>query len=110
MPKINYHAKLLPNQCYHIYNHAVGRENLFKKPRNYIYFWSKWQQYISPYFANYACCLMLNHFHVLCKALPITAAIQQHIEAEAEISNTNILRIGRQKRSPISKKITLFVG
>lgn len=86
MPKINYHAKLLPNQCYHIYNHAVGRENLFKKPRNYIYFWSKWQQYISPYFANYACCLMPNHFHVLCKTLPITAAIQQRIEAEAETS------------------------
>ena len=80
--KKNYHAKLLPNQCYHIYNHAVGQENLFKKPENYEYFWDKWNKYISPYFTNYAYCLMPNHFHVLSKAKAITETIKQKIEKE----------------------------
>ena len=80
--KKNYHAKLLPNQCYHIYNHAVGQENLFKKPENYEYFWERWNKYISPYFTNYAYCLMPNHFHVLSKAKAVTETIKHKIEQE----------------------------
>jgi putative transposase len=76
MGKHNYWEKLLPDHCYHIYNHAVGIENLFKVPRNYIYFLEKWDKYISPYFANYAFCLMPNHFHFLCKAKPISEELK----------------------------------
>lgn len=83
MPRNNYHAKLLPNQVYHIYNHSVGKENLFKQPRNYAYFWQQWNKFITPYFANYAFCLMPNHFHVLCKAKNITSNIREKIELEA---------------------------
>lgn len=82
MPKQNYHATLLPNQVYHIYNHAVGKENLFKQPRNYAYFWEKWNKLISPYFANYAFCLMPNHFHVLAKTKAINAIIREQIKQD----------------------------
>lgn len=82
MPKINFHAKLLPNHCYHIYNHAVGTEDLFKQPRNYHFFLDKWNKYITPYFANYAFCLMPNHFHFLVKSKPITQEIQTTIKDE----------------------------
>lgn len=82
MTKKNYHAKLLPNQVYHIYNHAIGHEDLFKQVDNYHYFWKQWNKFISPYFANYAFCLMPNHFHVLCKAKPINEMIKQQIQQE----------------------------
>lgn len=82
MSKIDYYAKLLPNQCYHIYNHAVGTENLFKTTRNFDYFLEKWHKYISPYFANYAYCLMGNHFHFLSKTRPINDEILQKITKE----------------------------
>ncbi len=82
MSKIDYHAKLLPNQCYHIYNHAVGTEDLFKELRNFNYFLEKWHQYISPYFANYAYCLMPNHFHFLSKTRPLDDRILDKIAKE----------------------------
>jgi putative transposase len=77
-----FHATLLPDQCYHIYNHAVGEEDLFKLPRNFAFFWQQWNKYITPYFVNYAYCLMPNHFHVLAKAKRITPEILKLIEKE----------------------------
>lgn len=82
MSKINYYAKLIPNNCYHIYNHAVGTEDLFKQNRNYDFFIMKWNQFITPYFANYAFCLMPNHFHFLVKAKPITNVLKNKIQQE----------------------------
>lgn len=81
MARNNYWAKIEANQCYHIYNHAVGTENLFKKEGNETYFLKKWDQYISPYFTNYAYCLLPNHFHFLSKAKPIGDALKAKIEA-----------------------------
>jgi len=58
---------LISDKVYHIYNHAIGSENLFREDDNYIYFLSKWQKYISPIAESYAFCLMPNHFHFLIK-------------------------------------------
>lgn len=82
MPKNNYWAKLESNKCYHIYNHTVGTENLFKKEGNEAYFLKKWDKYLSPYFSNYAYCLLPNHFHFLSKAKPINEALKTKIETE----------------------------
>jgi len=92
MPRKNYHAILLPNQVYHIYNHAVGKENLFKQPRNYAYFWQLWNKYITPYFANYAYCLMPNHFHVLCKAKEVSESILEKIQKEETIKSAAFIK------------------
>ncbi|MEM1123292.1 MAG: hypothetical protein AAGJ18_22820, partial [Bacteroidota bacterium] len=37
---------------------------------------------ISPYFTNYAYCLMPNHFHVLCKAKPLSFATKEKVKHE----------------------------
>ncbi len=43
----DYTAKLKTNQYYHIYNHAVNRNNLFISENNYYFFLQKYAQYIS---------------------------------------------------------------
>lgn len=56
---------LRPNQCFHIYNHANGFENIFVKEENYEYFLKLYIKYINAIADTFAYCLMPNHFHVL---------------------------------------------
>jgi REP element-mobilizing transposase RayT len=57
--------KLIPNQSYHIFNHANGFENIFGEDKNYQYFLEKYSEYICPIAETYAYCLMPNHFHLV---------------------------------------------
>ena len=57
--------KLIPNQSYHIYNHANGFENVFNERENYRYFLEKYKEYIDPIAETYSYCLMPNHFHLV---------------------------------------------
>lgn len=56
---------LKPEHYYHIYNHAVGNENLFDTDKNYIYFLVKFNKYILPVSELITYCLMPNHFHLI---------------------------------------------
>ncbi len=47
------------NKVYHIYNHAVGSEYLFRNNDNFKYF--------NPVVDTYAYCLLPKHFHLLIK-------------------------------------------
>lgn len=58
---------LKPEGFYHIYNHAVGRELMFKSERNYQFFLMKFKKYLNGYINVYAYCLLPNHFHLLIK-------------------------------------------
>ena len=60
---INYNQALEVNKYYHIYNSAVGSDNLFKTDENYYFFLQKYKEYISPVADTFAYCLMPNHFH-----------------------------------------------
>lgn len=60
----------LPDFFYHIYNHANGDDNLFRKKENYLYFLKKFGEYLSPILDTFAYCLMPNHFHFLIKIKP----------------------------------------
>ncbi len=58
-------ALLIPNTIFHVYTHAVGSDNLFRDPDDYIRFLTT-----LPYHTRYFCdiqayCLMPNHFHLL---------------------------------------------
>lgn len=52
-------------QYYHLYNHAVGGLDLFKKHENYDYFLNLYDKHIYPIAETYAWVLMKNHFHFL---------------------------------------------
>ena len=56
-------APLLPYHFYHIYTHAVGKDNLFLKAENYHYFLQQYAKYIHPIAETHAYCLMPNHIH-----------------------------------------------
>lgn len=62
---MNYHIPLLPNRIYHVFNHAVGIENLFREEKNYFYFLELVQKYVLPITNIYAFNLLPNHFHFL---------------------------------------------
>jgi len=54
-----------PESYYHIFNHAVGTEDLFRSDGNYQYFLNKYSQYVFPVCGTMAYCLLPNHFHML---------------------------------------------
>jgi REP element-mobilizing transposase RayT len=56
---------LHPDTSYHIFNHANGFEDIFRKEANFIYFLEKYRLFISPVAETYAYCLMPNHFHLV---------------------------------------------
>jgi REP element-mobilizing transposase RayT len=61
----NYEIPLLPENYYHIYNHANGSDNLFLNPENYRYFLQRYATFINPIADTFAYCLMPNHIHFL---------------------------------------------
>jgi len=63
----NYYISLELDNYYHIYNHAVGQDVLFKKKENYNFFLKKYSEYINPIADTFAYCLMPNHFHFAVK-------------------------------------------
>lgn len=63
----DYYQPLYPNTFYHIFNRGNNRENLFYLRRNYHYFLTKYDHYLSDYLETYAFCLLPNHFHLLVK-------------------------------------------
>ena len=62
---MKYFIPLEAGNFYHIFNHAVGSEKLFKNDENYIYFLKKFNEYISPIASTYSYVLIPNHFHFL---------------------------------------------
>ncbi|GGI27083.1 hypothetical protein [Pedobacter mendelii] len=62
---MKYVDKFHPDNFYHIFNHAVGNENLFNSHENYIFFLSRFEHYIYPIAKTFSYCLMRNHFHFL---------------------------------------------
>lgn len=58
-----YHAPFESEHFYHIYNRAVGEENLFREEKNHPFFLKKWNNYLNDYLDVWAYCLMPNHFH-----------------------------------------------
>jgi putative transposase len=59
------HILLETGGIYHIYNHAVGWDNIFLEEENYRFFLRKLVSRISPFAEILAYCLMPNHFHLV---------------------------------------------
>ncbi len=59
--------KFEPESYYHIVNHVVGNENLFRSDDNYRYFLKRYSYYMSSVCGTLAYCLMPNHIHILIK-------------------------------------------
>jgi REP element-mobilizing transposase RayT len=64
---MNKNQPLICEQFFHIYNHVNGKELLFFKEENYIYFLKLFGEFVLPIADLYGYCLMNNHFHLLIK-------------------------------------------
>ena len=87
--KVNYWQNLEPGVIYHIYNRAVGKDNLFYNEGNYRFFLEKWKEYL-PYLDVLAYCLMPNHFHFLVKIRPLGQGLQRHIESNKTVKSRQL--------------------
>lgn len=58
------------DRIYHIYNHAVGSDNLFARKENYRFFLERYAYYLYDYLETYCYCLLPNHYHVLARVRP----------------------------------------
>jgi len=67
----NNRQALLPNRIYHVYNHAVGKDNLFANTGNYEYFLKRYAEYLFGVFDTYCYCLLPNHYHFLIRVRDI---------------------------------------
>ena len=76
---------LQPDTSFHIFNHANGFENIFRKEENFYYFLEKYRLYISPIAETYAYCLMPNHFHLVVR-IRKRAAIEELIRNKNNFS------------------------
>lgn len=54
-----------PDTYYHIVNHVVGNESLFRTDENYYYFMRRYAFYMPSVCDTLAYCLMPNHIHFL---------------------------------------------
>ncbi len=78
---------LIPGNYYHIFNHAVGNELLFRENRNYDFFLEKTEKWITPVCNFLAFCLMPNHFHLLVQIRPF-----EELEKLFELKLSNKLK------------------
>ncbi len=88
--KVDYWEKMEPEVIYHIYNRAVGKDNLFTDEANYAFFLKQWKSYL-PYLDVFAFCLMPNHFHFLAKVKPISDELTDHVRAQRTVKSQQFL-------------------
>ncbi len=55
------------HEFYHIYNHAIGNELLFRNEKDYHFFKTKMKRYLEHFCHIIVYCLLPNHFHILIK-------------------------------------------
>jgi len=84
--KTNYWEKLESDVIYHIYNRAVGKDNLFSDDGNYQFFLKQWKTYL-PYLDVYVYCLMPNHFHFLAKVKSMTEELKGHLHEQRTVKS-----------------------
>ena len=53
------------DKIYHVFNHGIAKEDLFRTDENFLYFLRKYNEHVSPIADTLAYCLMPNHFHLL---------------------------------------------
>lgn len=63
----DYQTPLYPDHYYHMFNHAVGNENLFRNDENYSFFLRKVKDYITPVMDIFSYNLLPNHYHLFLK-------------------------------------------
>ncbi len=74
----NYHQPLLPGETYHLFNRAIGNEQIFNTNDNYQYFLKRYNDHIERVCKTYCYCLISNHFHFMIRINEVDLIITQY--------------------------------
>lgn len=92
--------------CFHLYNHAIGNEKLFRGPDDYLLLLRSLKVFLKKYNVTvFAYCLMPNHFHFLLRQddeKPAYKLINTLFSSYVQIFNKQNNRKGRLLRSPLN--------
>jgi len=89
--RTDYWQKLEEGGIYHIYNRAVGKDDLFSNDGNYQFFLNQWKKYL-PYLDVFCYCLIPNHFHFLAKVKPLSEPLLEHIKSQATVKSSKFIK------------------
>lgn len=88
----DYNSLLIPDHYFHVFNHSVGNEKIFRCEENYHFFLRRFHEYIPPVATLYCYNLLPSHFHLFLKIRPQevieTLYIRRKGKAMANYDNT----------------------
>jgi hypothetical protein len=89
-----FNDSFLADNCYHVFNRAVGSEQMFKEPENYRYFLEKMKEHVLPVADIFSYSFQPNHFHlfVLIKPINIIEKKFQHLKIKEQQQKYDINR------------------
>ncbi|MDP3913156.1 MAG: hypothetical protein Q8R96_05395 [Bacteroidota bacterium] len=93
---------LVPDTSYHIFNHANGFENVFRKEDNFYFFLEKYRLYISPIAETYAYCLMPNHFHLVVR-IRKRVVIEELIRNKTKTNFSKVSNLDKSVSGPLNE-------
>lgn len=93
-----------PGQYYHIYHHAIGKENLFLSDENYRYFLRQYSKYLHEVSDTFCYCLMPNHFHFLIRIKELSTLDHIH---QSEPRNQTMSRLGESGAPSVHEFVML---
>ena len=85
---------LLPESHFHIYNHTIGNELMFREDKNYNFFLEKYMEHIVAVADTMVYCLMPNHFHLLVRIKSfevLEAIVLGSVKGKKDYSGLNML-------------------
>jgi putative transposase len=94
MKKETPYPPLVPGKMFHVYNHAAGKDVLFKGDGNFTFFLSLYKRHIHAVCHTYCWCLMPNHFHFVVRikgVKEIAAVVKKMIAMPYYAEGKNIL-------------------
>ncbi len=72
-----YHIPLKPDTCYHLFNHAIGDDMLFRNDDNFGFFLKKYALHTNGVCNTFCYALMPNHFHFAIRIKSVEECIIQ---------------------------------
>lgn len=100
---------LLPGEIFHIYNHAVGSDNLFRVPDDYVRFLTVLPYHTRLFSDLQAYCLMPNHLHLLIRVCQ-KAEIMDRLVREELNRIKMINKIGLMDEPELSRFLSTCLG
>lgn len=74
---MNKYPPLLPDSFYHLYNHGIGDELIFRSHDNFQFFISRMKMHLPPVMDVFTYSLLPNHFHLVVRTKPGAVIIRE---------------------------------